>query len=568
VAMVLVIDRSGSMEMAHGGSSGVAKIELAKEAASRAVAQLSERDYAGVITFDSAASWVVELQPLGDPALFKSRIGGVTAGGGTDIYAGLSPAVDALVKSKAKSKHIVLLTDGVSAPGDYEGLIAKMSENAITLSGVAVGADADTALMQWLAAQGKGRYYYTEDGNALPEIFAHESHIAARSYLIEHEFTPERAFPSPILDALGGLPALLGYVGTSPRPGGQIVLVSDAGDPVLAQWQYGLGRVVAWTSDATGRWGKQWVGWSDFARFWQQAARWSTSAEAGGALQARVALEAGTAHVSVDASAPDGSFLNDLDAGATIVDPAGLTTTVQLRQTAAGRYEGDFPAPEEGAYLLQARAASDGGPTLSTTTGLVVPYSPEYRPTADGGALLARLAALTGGGVISLEDLRAPFAPGPRPVRNTTELWPLLLLLAILLFPLDVGLRRVAVTRRDLARAWSEARRRVGLGPRPQPAGVPATAAQMQSLFSAKERVRERSRASSPSRRAPAAPVIPEPPTLGVPGLQAQELQSITGEGEESPRPTTAPLPPAAPQRSEETDETLAARLRRARERR
>jgi Mg-chelatase subunit ChlD len=568
VAMVLVIDRSGSMEMAHSGSGGVTKIELAKEAASRAVAQLSERDYAGVITFDSAANWVVELQPLGDPALFKSRIGSVTSGGGTDIYAGLRPAVDALVQSKAKSKHIVLLTDGVSAPGDYEGLIAKMGENSITLSGVAVGADADTALMQWLAAQGKGRYYYTEDGNALPAIFAHESHIAARSYLIEHEFTPERVFPSAILDGLGGLPVLLGYVGTSPRPGGQIVLVSDAGDPVLAQWQYGLGRVVAWTSDATGRWGKQWVGWSDFARFWQQTARWSTSAEAGGALQARVVLEAGTAHVSVDASAPDGSFLNGLEASATLIDPSGVTATVQLRQSAAGRYEGEFDAAEEGAYLLRAQALSEDGPALSTTTGLVVPYSPEYVPTAGGAALLERLAALTGGSVISTGDLRAPFAPGPRPVRSTTELWPLLLLLSILLFPLDIGLRRVSVTRRDMALALGELRRRFGVGVRRQPAGMPATATQMQSLFSAKERVRERSRAASTPHRVAPSLVIPEPPTLGGEGTQAQELPTLKTEGAEVLRPAAPAQPLPARLVGEQDEETLAARLRRARERR
>jgi uncharacterized membrane protein len=566
VAMVLVIDRSGSMEMAHGGATGIKKIELAKEAASRAVAQLSERDYAGVITFDSGADWVVDLQPLGDPSVFKSRIGSITSGGGTNIYSGLSPAVNALIASKAKSKHIVLLTDGVSEPGDYDGLIAKMGENGVTLSTVAVGVDADTALMQWLAAQGKGRYYYTEDGNALPEIFAHESHLAARSYLIEHEFTPERAFPSPILDGMGGLPALLGYVGTSPRPGGQIVLVSDAGDPVLAQWQYGLGRVVAWTSDATGRWGKQWVGWPDFARFWQQAARWSTSAEAGGALQARVETEAGTARLSVDATAPDGTFLNGLDASASVVGPGSLTATVQLRQTAAGRYEGEFPASEEGAYLLRVQAASGGGRAVSTTTGLVVPYSPEYRPGADGPALLERLAAVTGGRATALDEVRAPFDPVPRPVRTTTDLWPLLLLLAILLFPLDVGLRRVAVTRRDLARAWDEVRRRLRPVPQPQPAGVPAS--QMQSLFGAKQRVRERTEGMVSPRHVVAAP-IPPPPALGGESHQAQDLQVTTGEGEQLPRrQAVAPTERPAAQRDTEPDDTLAARLRRARERR
>src|SRR5205814_3447043 len=156
-----------------------------------------------------------------------------------------------------------------------------MSSNGITISTVAIGSDADTSFLQSLAQRGQGRYYYTEEGNSLPEIFAHESHIAARSYIIEHKFSPARTAPSPILDGLGGLPQLLGYVGTSPKPAGQVTLVSDAGDPILAQWQYGLGRVVAWTSDAKGQWAKDWLNWQDFSRFWAQTLRWSSGSESG-----------------------------------------------------------------------------------------------------------------------------------------------------------------------------------------------------------------------------------------------------------------------------------------------
>ena len=467
VAMVMVIDRSGSMMMAHGGGAGIAKIELAKEAAAQAVAQLSERDYAGVITFDSGADWVVDLQPLGDPAMFKSKIGSISAGGGTNIYAGLSPAVDALIAGKAKSRHIVLLTDGVSEPGDYDGLLAKMEANNITLSAVAVGIDADTNLMQYLAQKGHGNYYYTEDGNALPQIFAHESHIASRSYLIEHPFVPERTSPTAILEGLGGLPALQGYVGTSPRPGGQIALVSDAGDPVLAQWQYGLGRVVAWTSDAKGQWAREWVGWADFARFWAQALRWTTGTEAGGALQPQVTVEGGTARVTVDASSPDGQYLNGLDVSAVAVGPDNITSTVALRQVAAGRYEGTFPATQEGAYLVRVGATGgDAQANLSQTLGMIVPYSPEYRGDATDNGLLSRLAALAEGRALSFADPKAAFEHNLQGVRTTTDVWPLLLFLSILLLPFDIGVRRVRMTRADLEEWLAEVRRRLGLAPR------------------------------------------------------------------------------------------------------
>jgi hypothetical protein len=482
----------------RGGSSGLKKIELAKEAAYRAVAQLSERDYVGVITFDSAADWVIEMQPLGDPARLRDRIGTIGAGGGTNISAGLGPAVDALVVSKAKSRHIVLLTDGVSEPGDYEGLLSRMRSTKITLSTVAVGADADTQLMQRLAGEGGGRYYYTEDGDALPEIFAQESHFAARSYIIERPLFPRRTSPSPILDGLGELPALQGYVGTSERPGGEVALVSDAGDPILAQWQYGLGRVVAWASDAKGQWGRDWIGWQGFARFWAQAVRWTTGAESAGVLQPSVSIEAGVGNLNVEAAALDGSTLNNLDVAAVIVAPGSVTQSVNLRQTGAGQYTGTFAAANEGAYLVQVSGSGEGvGATagvgnVSRALGVVVPYSPEYRGGESDLGLMRRIASITGGREMSLGTLSAAFDHNLPPATRQISLWPWFLLLAALLLPLDVGVRRVGVTRADLARGWSALRERLRWrGSEPAPAGV-APAARMAALMDAKTRTRER----------------------------------------------------------------------------
>jgi uncharacterized membrane protein len=568
VGMVMVIDRSGSMEESHSiGGVGVKKIELAKEAAAQAVAQLSERDYAGVITFDSAADWVLQLQALGDPALFKNKIGGITSGGGTNIYVGLVPAVDALIASKAKSKHIVLLTDGVSEGGDYDGLLKKIEENDVTLSAVAVGADADQALMQSLAARGHGQYYYTEDGNALPQIFAHESHIAARSYLIEHAFTPERSSPSPILEGMGGLPALQGYVGTSPKGGGQIVLVSDAGDPVLAQWQYGLGRVVAWTSDAKGQWAKEWVGWQDFPKFWAQAVRWSTGTEGSGSLQPRVDVQGGTAHLTVDAANPDGSYMNDLAVSASIVGPENVTSTVTLRQSSAGRYEGDFPAADEGAYLLRVQAEGSTAAGLSQTLGVVVPYSPEYRGSVTDDGLLGRIASLTGGRTLSMENIAAPFEHNIEGVRSTTDLWPLLVLLAVLLLPLDIGVRRVAVSRVDVSNAWEELKRRLGQQPRPRPAEAAATTAEMAALFGAKERVRrpveDRRRTNEEGR----TEAVVLPPVLGA-MERTRTSQAEPSKAFQPPIEAPAETVDAGGGDVEAGEESLAARLRRAREQR
>jgi Mg-chelatase subunit ChlD len=570
VGMALVIDRSGSMGEAHTvGGRGVTKLELAKEAASRAVSQLSERDYVGVVVFDSDANWTIPMQRLGDPAELRNRIGSISLGGGTNIYSGLSPAVDALIQNGAKSKHIVLLTDGVSEGGDYEGLLKKMADNGITLSAVAVGADADTSLLQWLASQGKGRFYYTEEGNALPEIFAHESHLAARSYIIEHDFPPGRTSPSPILEGIGGLPTLKGYVGTSPRPAGQVVLVSDAGDPVLAQWQYGLGRVVAWTSDAKGQWAKDWVGWQDFPRFWAQTLRWTTGAESGDNLQTRVEVEAGTAHITVDATLPDGSYMNQLNTQAAVVSEVS-TSTVQLHQTAAGRYEGTFPARDEGVYIVRVTAAGEGVRTTGQTMGVVVPYSPEYRgaDSTDPG-LLTRLASMTDGRVLALAQAGPVFEHNLNAARSATPLWPLLLLLAIMLLPLDVGVRRVSVYRADVVRMIEAMRRRLGLMGGPVPATPEASTPEIAALFGAKRRVAPRVEMVEPpmsgltmQARKPAS-AENDPPTVGAQDLQ---ITGRTGRAAPASPPTDASPEPGEP--DGEAQENLAAKLRRAREQR
>ncbi len=557
VAMVLVIDRSGSMAESQGtgASATVPKIELAKEAAFQAVSQLSSQDSVGVVAFDTQANWVVPLQPLGDPAALRGQIGSLGAGGGTYIYSGLAEAVAALEKSSARAKHIVMLTDGVSEGGDYPGLLKQMEADHITLSTVGLGSDVDRALLSSLAAQGGGRFYDTQDAGSLPSIFAHESHLASRSYLIEHAFTPRRSAPSPILQDLGGLPPLLGYVGTTARPAATLALVSDTGDPILAHWQYGLGRVLAWTSDAKGQWAQQWLPWSGFPTFWGAAARWAMGTEAGGTLQPSVTLDQAQGHISLDAVA-GGEPINGLTAVAGVVPPAGAasvpSSTLTLRQTAPGHYEGTFPAAAEGVYLVRIQAGGGAGaPGGSATAGLVVPYSPEYRALPGNTGLLGRLAEATAGQALPLDatGAAAVFRHDLPPVEHATDLWPWLLLLGILLFPLDIGLRRIVLGPRDLPRFWAEVRGRLRPAPLPAVPSDAAAAAALQPLFAARRRAEQRVHRPQAEEVAAhldrAAAAAAQPPPTGPAPLQAPQTGTqLTGRT--SGRPAEPP-PPAQP---------------------
>ncbi|MGI8586703.1 MAG: VWA domain-containing protein [Chloroflexia bacterium] len=516
VAMALVIDRSGSMEETQGGSgaaAGMSKIELAKEAAYQAINQLNTRDSVGVVTFDTQAAWVVPLQKMGDPEALRSQLATIGPGGGTYIYSGLAAAVDALEKSNARGKHIVLLTDGQSGGGDYEGLLKRMDTAHITLSTVGLGSDVDGGLLGSLASKGGGTFYNTLDAGSLPAIFAHESHLASRSYLIEHQFVPKRNAPSPILQDIADTPPLLGYVGTTIRPAAVQALVSDIGDPLLAHWQYGLGRVAAWTSDAKGRWAKDWVGWSGFPTFWGAAARWAMGTDNSGGLQARVDLQDNKGLVSLDAVDGTGSPINGLHPAALVVPPASATSAVSsalnLRQTAPGHYEGQFAVGGEGAYLVRVQsggaADNSGTPVPSPgggaqTVGLVVPYSPEYRALPGNNGLLGRLTATTGGRALTDDASGAAtvFRHDLPPVSRATDLWPLLLLLAILLLPFDIGVRRVMIGPSDLPRFLGEVRGRLAPAFAPSVPSDASASAALGPLFEARRHAEGRSRPPAP----------------------------------------------------------------------
>ena len=116
-----------------------------------------------------------------------------------------------------------------------------------------------------------------------------------------------------------------------------------------------------------------------------------------------------------------------------------------MRQTAAGRYEATFPLPTHGAYTISARPNADAKKTATLRAGLSHPYPAEYLTVGVRRELLERLAEATGGRANPAPD--ELFQSDGRTIRFTTELRSPLFLLALLLFVLDVLLRRIRLGR-------------------------------------------------------------------------------------------------------------------------
>ena len=561
VALVVVIDKSGSMDACHcntfnGGNGGggqlqgVRKVDIGKEAILRAAAALTARDEFGVVAFDSSAHWVVQTKPLGQTSDLQGLIGGINPNGTTNIFAGLDQAVGSLEKATATRRHIILLTDGWSSSGQYDEIIKRMKAAGITLSTVGAGGGANPFLEQ-LAQQGGGRFYAAANPASIPDIFLKETEQVAGQQIVEEPFFPIQTSSSPILRGLNdGFPQLLGYNGTTVKSAAQTVLVTARDDPLLAQWQYGLGRSVAWTSDSTGRWARNWVAWPGFSKFFSQLVGWTFPGEETGGIEASFEVKDGRTTLHIQSVESDGSPRDFYTTSAVLVGPDLTPVEADLDQVAPGVYEKDLGEIGAGAYAVRVTQIRPGSPALGRTVGLVSPVAAEYRLLGANQPFLATLRAATNG-----REVATPLEPWRHDLKLTssfTELWPWLLLLALLLFPLDIALRRVSLGRRELAdgRAWFgrrwRARSATGartasaagmLSARDRAAGAGARAAILRAQDEASLAMGQTDETTAGATAAPAAPAA---------GPRATAPSSRTVPPT-SPPPSGTAAPPSAP---------------------
>ncbi len=439
LAMVLVIDKSGSM--------GGIKIELAKEAARSTVELLGPRDKIGVIAFDGSPFWITEMHDASDKAFISNQVGTITASGGTNLYPALQQAYFALTETTAKLKHVIVLSDGHSTPGDWYGIANSMHSERITISTVGIGSGADMNMLGDLAKWGGGREYFTQDPYNVPQIFAKETVTASKSAIIDQPFIPQRIKPTQVLSGidLDLAPFLLGYVATQPRPTAEIFLVSDRGDPVMASWQYGLGKVVAFTSDAKARWASDWLEWPGYGKFWTQLVRDTMRKTTLSNFQAEITKDKGIAHLAIDALSENGEFLNELDSDISIIGPDLKKKNLAISQTAPGKYELEFPTKEIGPYFLNIMQKQSGDIVNTQVTGTVVSYPEEYLVSNANEPLLTQLSSVSGGKYsITAEDA---FRPPENPVVLRIHLWRPFLIAALLLLLIDIALRRIDMRR-------------------------------------------------------------------------------------------------------------------------
>ena len=394
LAMCLVIDRSGSM----GGQ----RIELAKDAAKAAIELLTPQDFAAVIAFDNQPYVIAPMQSTASTSVIISAIATIEAAGGTNIYPALVEAHEQLRRVPARLKHVILLTDGYSTPGDFEGIARQLARDQITVSTVGV-VEADNELLKMIADLGRGRHYACDDPQSVPQIFAKETITASQSAIHEIPFMPIQITATTVLRQINmnTAPPLLGHVVTRPKPTAQFILATESADPLLMWWRFGLGQTVAFTSDAKSRWGAEWIAWEDFGKFWAQVIRHAMrqTPERGFTMEIEqlAAPPAGRIKITLDSMDETGRFINDAVATATIILPDMSMEEWTFHQTAPGRYEVEIPQDVSDVVNVS-RAAIVRLRDTTIAAPLASRYSDELRIRPTNETLLRQLAELTGGG--------------------------------------------------------------------------------------------------------------------------------------------------------------------------
>ncbi len=428
----------------------------ARDIAYAALDALGPQDEMGIVLWDGNNHWLFPLAKVGDKGDMGHKIAGMNPGDMPGFEAPMQAAYDALVKSTASLKHLIVFSDGdPSAPS--KTLVQDIINHKITISTVMIGGHVAPDTMSWLATEGHGRFWAVDSASDLPQIFIKEASVILKSAIFEEPFKPQVRALSEITKGIAPqeYPQLLGYVCTTPKGRAEIPLVTQKGDPLLAHWQYGLGRTVAFTSDARAKWAFNWMGWDKYRQFWLQVAQWSLRRLDAANFNTEVAVEKGEGHVSVEAIDSDGHYRNFLNLQLLVVSPKGDKQVLPLEQTGAGRYDATFPTREVGAYLMNLTDRANG---QSQALGLSVNYSPEFDDTGPNMNLLRRLAELGGGKVLDPQTDN-PFLHDRQKTFQPLDLRDWLLKFAILLFPFDVAARRIQIDQAEWLRATNRLRR-------------------------------------------------------------------------------------------------------------
>jgi Mg-chelatase subunit ChlD len=482
VAVVVALDRSGSMSMPAGGDR--IKMDLADLGTVQVLDLLSPMDEIGVFAVDTVAHEIVPLDSVEKNRSYRSKILSIgSEGGGIYIYDALVASASMIQGAHAQTRHIILFSDAADAEqsAHYEEIVAKLRAADVTVSVVGLGTehDCDANMLKDLAHRGGGDCYFSDNPDEIPRIFAQDTFTIARSTFVDQPtpFALTAGYSLLGQSPASAPPALGGYNLCYLRPEANLAAVT--GDeykaPVVASWNAGNGRVLCYLGEADGKFSGELAKWNQAGEFYATLARWIAGKHQPlpDDLFLLQEVRDGTCFVQLH-----------LDPGRK-ADPFAALPRIKVLHGLSGAppAKDTIPLAWKNADLLEAAIPIVGRETVLNTVEVpgqpavtlqpvCLPYSPEFAPDQPGrgAAALAQIATTTGG----KDRVEISKIWSELPVKSRyVELAPWLLILAALAFLLEVLERRTGWVSKFFVRKAAVAAPEANAGAEISPAPAP-----------------------------------------------------------------------------------------------
>ena len=445
LSLILIIDKSGSML----GK----KMLFAKKASIELLKQLKPSDNFGIVAFDTSPYTIVELKS--NEAAKKEiirKLSMLNADGGTDIFPAMDMAYRQIRQKNSKVNHVILLSDGntKSIYYHYNKMITKFQQAHITVSTIALGTWlVNTKLLEDIAKKTKGQFYQISDIIRLPRLIVKDSEFfVSQSDFHEEHFYPQINQESQILKGIYDkqFPPLKGHTIIEAKENVEVPLVTNImgkTDPILADWRYGLGKVVIYASDANARWSSKWINWAMFNKFWSQVVRWSMRDISKANYDIKIKSNDDTVSLQIESSSllEDGTKL-----AVSIISPdyAGNGQDLLMKQVAPKRFISELKDVDPGTYNLKISRTRDGKVIDFKTKGLLVPEKIvtkplEYAVQGNNTTQLKNIAEITGG---KYNPKKEDITVEEEEIIIFKSLAGILIPLALFLFIIDIAVRK------------------------------------------------------------------------------------------------------------------------------
>jgi Ca-activated chloride channel family protein len=204
--LALILDRSGSMQ----GD----KLRYVQQAAGHVLDLLDERDRVAMVAYDDQVTIIAKSEPITERnrAELKRKMSDLRPGGWTDLAGGWLTGCQEVAAHQALDgiNRALLLTDGLANRGitDIEELThhaRELRKRGIATSTFGVGLDFNEHLLEALAEQGGGHFYYIERPDQIPDVFRRE--LGELLTVLAREVFLQVAIPRGVaVELLGDLP--------------------------------------------------------------------------------------------------------------------------------------------------------------------------------------------------------------------------------------------------------------------------------------------------------------------------------------------------------------------------